>query len=417
MVEQKVLDPMPSSKIVHADDSSHIVFVTQRPFGERELSRYGVDTFLSRGIRISILDVADIVVPGLEHDRKHYKNSNYSNVHVARNKIDLAASKKLLADASIIFCLTGTGYPTATNYSVLQAISRSGTPYAIFFTAPLPMSTFGPGAGPRRSLWARFKSVGIFNAVLARLPLRFMGLKPADFLVTGGYQGRRVFPLTCSKTRTIETHAPDFETYLAEKKVASKITKTAVYLDTAMGLHSDLLDRGRGMVVDPDDFYRKLRLLFSRIEKELGLEVVIAAHPRSNYNKMPKLFGERKIFYGKTPQLLHRCRLALGLHSTATNLAVLFRKPIMVITVKDILTHPLLVSGFEKLAAALGREITLIDDPYSADLGAALTIDNEAYEKFIADYIKTPESPASSLPDILIKKLTDYGVFRDSKNY
>lgn len=408
---------MPSSEMVHADNSGHIVFVTQRPFGKRERTRYGVDTFLSNGIRISILDVADIVFPGLEHDRNHYEKSHYSDVRIVKTRNDLAASEKLLANASIIFCLTGTGYPTATNYSVLRAISRSGTPYAIFFTAPVPMSKSGLGAGPGRSLWARFKSVGIFNAVLARLPLRFLGLKPADFLVTGGYQSHRRFPLTSSKTRKIEAHAPDFETYLTEKKVSAKTTKTAVYLDTAMGLHSDLLAMGKGMVVDPEDFYGKLRFFFDRVEKELDLEVVIASHPRMRYDTMPELFGERKIFYGETPQLLHRCSLALGLHSTATNLAVLFRKPVMVLAVKDILAHPLYVSGFEKLAAALGLEITLIDDPLAADLGDALTIDHEAYDKFIADYIKTPESPASPLPEILIKELTNHGIFMESKNH
>ena len=408
---------MPSSEMVHADNSRHIVFVTQRPFGKRERARYGVDTFLSNGIRISILDAADIVVPGVEHDRKHYENSDYSGVYIVKTRNDLAASEKLLADASIIFCLMGTGYPTATNLRALRAISRSGTPYAIFFTAPLPMSISGPGAGPGRSLWNRFKSVGIFNAVLARLPLRLLGLKPAEFIVTGGYKSHRRFPLTDSKTQNIEAHAPDFEIYLAEKKVSAKTTKTAVYLDTGMGLHSDLLALGKGMVVDPEDFYAKLRFFFDRVEKELDLEVVIASHPRMRYDAMPGLFGQRKIFYGKTPQLVHQCSLALGLNSTATNLAVLFRKPVMVLAVKDILTHPLYVSGFEKLAAALGREITLIDDPLAADLGDALTIDNKAYDKFIADYIKTPESPQSPLPEILVEKLTDHGVFRDSKTH
>ena len=74
------------------------------------------------------------------------------------------------------------------------------------------------------------------------------------------------------------------------------------------------------------------------MEKDYGCEVIIAAHPKSNYQD--GTFGNRRIIYGKTPELIKNAKLVIHQCSTTFFLAVLFKKDFLNIYTKEMWQTP-----------------------------------------------------------------------------
>ena len=75
---------------------------------------------------------------------------------------------------------------------------------------------------------------------------------------------------------------------------------------------------------------------FKLIEDQLGLEVIIAAHPRSNYENHPDYFKGRKCIRGQLVKLARECKLILAHDSTALSFASLLYKPVVFVTSSEL---------------------------------------------------------------------------------
>ena len=155
--------------------------------------------------------------------------------------------------------------------------------------------------------------------------------------------------------------------------------------------------------VEPDNYYRSLRSLFDRIENELGLKVVIAGHPRADYQPFGNVFGDRKIFYGDTADLVTKSRLVLAHFSTAIGFAVMFRKPIMLLTSHELYSYTHRHKhAFECFSRELGGPLHSLDHPEAIDLSNPLALNNDLYDRYIENYIKTPGSPSKYMWNIVL---------------
>lgn len=375
------------------------------PLTERDRQRYGIDHFIGLGYQVLLVDVADIAMPRLVHNRRHYDRFADIAITVASDRAGLAQAVAALRGAAVVFCLVGSGFPDAENLPVLRAIVRGGRPFVIPYVNPSPaMHT-----QQRVPLFARLRRMHPMQSLIARTPIRLLGLRAADAVILGGRRSRVPMPLIGPKTRIIETHASDYDQFLAIRGRRLPTTDTAVYIDTYMAFHPDVDASGYGQP-HPDDFYPALRRLFDRIERELGLRVVIAVHPRADYSDKPDVYGGRPMVARRTADLLAQCRLALGCHSTATNFAVLFGKPLMVVGTKALCGHRSMLGHLERAAATLGRGVNIIDDTGAVDLNAAMAVNRAAYDAYIADYIKRPGTPERFSWDLVIEALRAQGL-------
>jgi hypothetical protein len=375
--------------------AADIVFVVQVPLSQRDRDRYGFAFFQSQGLRVGVVDAADMVTARLRpHRRDHYTAwTDLAMVVLTDGGVGRREARELMAGARVVVVHVGSGYPQPDNLSTLRLIAASGAPTLLTASNAHPAAVAAPVAR-RRTPLERLRHVGVANAVLARAPLRLLGLRAVDYLVAGGLKCNMSMPMVGPETRIIQAHAQDYDTFLTATAIGAQPTDSAVYIDTYMGYHYDSVHDGHGLPVEPAEFYARLRRLFERIEAELGLEVVIAAHPRADYSDKPGLYGDRRIIPGRTVELVRDCRLALGVHSTAASFAVLFGKPLMVLATSGMVRHPSLVGVCENLAAALGRGIDWLDDPEAVDVARATRVDAHAYARYVADYIKRPGSPA-----------------------
>jgi hypothetical protein len=119
-----------------------------------------------------------------------------------------------------------------------------------------------------------------------------------------------------------------FQKYLYEER-ASQYGGCIIFLDSYMAHHEDISFAINSKRLDPDVYINALNNFFDKIEYQYNKEIVIAAHPKSNYSE--GTFKHRKIVKNQTLDLVCSADFILSHHSTSVSYAVLSYKSILFI--------------------------------------------------------------------------------------
>ena len=85
---------------------------------------------------------------------------------------------------------------------------------------------------------------------------------------------------------------------------------------------------GIGRSIRPSNCWRsKFCKFFDYIEHKFHVRIIIAAHPKSNYDAKSDYYQGRTIIKGDTARLVKDSSFVIASQSTAINLAILFNKP------------------------------------------------------------------------------------------
>jgi hypothetical protein len=381
-----------------------VLYLIKQPLTERDQERHGLDTFLRHGHDLTVLDMSDFFHPDLDNNRA-YTHAQVS-LRQVRDIPGLQAEAETMKESDlIIFQAQSYGISRATRMP-LKMISDSETPYLIQMARTFPGTGPSPDAngfgGRVADYWSRARSMHPINSAISRAPIRWFGVRPADYVVHNCRVGRSRNSLIGARSRQIEAHCHDYDIYRREKERGIKPKDQAVMLDQYMPFLQEFGILGAAPL-DPNTYYAGLRRLFDRIEDELGLPVVIAAHPRADYSDKSHLLGGRPIHYGKTARLVGESKLALAHTSVTTAYAVMFRKPVMLFATEAMVRrHPYQKRFFDSLPRELGTPLRFFDDPDSADLSDPFSIDEAAYDRYLATYIKAPGTPSKPYWDIVL---------------
>jgi len=137
---------------------------------------------------------------------------------------------------------------------------------------------------------------------------------------------------------------------------------------------------------DPKTYYKDLRVFFDQCESNIGVKILIAAHPKANYHGKENHFGGRKIYYGhNSAELIRQAQFLIMHYSTAINLALLFRKPIIFITSNQ-LNSLSIGKKIESISNKLS--ISLININEIKNKQEIPQINNRLYDAYINDFIK-----------------------------
>jgi len=254
-----------------------------------------------------------------------------------------------------------------------------------------------------RGAW-RITSRKIFVKYAAMTGLRF----PYLFFVPG----KKSIGMFKDKN-VIALRHHDLEFYQNKTQVAfnTKIPgKYAVFLDNMLPFHSDFI-RINSYSIDADVYFKKLNTFFDEIEKNLNLQVIIAAHPKSSYTQE---FDGRTVLKGLTNELVERSSLVLAHHSTAINYSVLNCKKLVLIYSNEFLKagagNYILQNIYDFIvlyAQHLNCSIINIDKrPLDLQFKE---IDLQAYRKYLDDYVigSQDESNYSVIKKQLFPSLTE----------
>lgn len=385
---------------------AHVVYLIESALTERDLKRWGINAILARGHRVTVIECAGLSFPHLAQDRSVYGLFAGFDLRQVATTRDSKKLDALLAASDIILCYCGSGGINWNNLPIFRALARARRPWVTFATNVYPgFNRYRGDSRPFRRLLDivnRLKFIQPLNSILARLPRRWLGVPCATFSIQSGRYSSGLHFHTGPSTVPIFAHSADYERFLSVRAENVPQTETCVFLDEYLPFHRDLAGVGAAPPENPDHYYGCLRAVFARIEHELGLEVVIAASPRAEYEKRPGLFGSRRVVSNQSDRLIASSRLVLAHRSTSIGMAVMFRKPVLILSTRRQIRHWWHGIAIREHALKLGTVVHFIDDPEAMDLSNPFRVDSGAYDAYLCNYVKRPESPARPFWDIVL---------------
>ncbi len=234
---------------------------------------------------------------------------------------------------------------------------------------------------------------------IVRIYQKFRLVKKYDFVFAAGNVG---INKSKGKSRIIAINHFDFDRSLSSSKTFQKLPyKYAVFIDDFLVFSPDA-KMLKLPTPQPKPYFRELNLFFSKLESQFGLKVVIAAHPKSNYE--PWMFENRPLIKYQTNELVKDCEFCLTHYSTALSFGVLHKKPIVLFYTSEMeKIYATDYIAYQKYMASI-LNCTLIN--LRKDLDKLIQIkgvDTKSYDQYKYDYLTSKQSETAQTQEILLR--------------
>ena len=370
-----------------------IVFFCFAPVLKQHYKRFGVEILESNGFEVWFYDFSPIVLPELHKALKFLTQPVIENYFLFNEEKEAVQAVQNLK--SECFVVT-TGYYQAENFKIFQALSKTNTPYAFYAVSTFP----GGMENIKGSFLIKFL-IKVYRFDLKRLKTLFykpilaslFGIRAPNICILGGedtLKNNGAAALIGEKTELLWTHTSDYDKYLEHLHKKGTQENRAVFVDPGGPMFpSDALLPYSKENITCERYYPSLCRFFDHVEKELELEVVIAAHPKSKHVDYPEYFGRRRVFCDQTPHLIKKSKLVISHQSTALTYVVLEKKPLLFLTSVEYEADPRFSKLNELIALSLGKSLINIDEePYSVNWEKELPVNEVMYLKYRQQYIK-----------------------------
>ena len=249
----------------------------------------------------------------------------------------------------------------------------------------------------------------VINFLLKKIPLAILGLRPLDFILQGG-AATLLGPIAILKgerTKVIDVHAMDYDRYLlsisdSEENVDPEYV---VFLDDGGPFHRDQYIFSIPFPCPVETYFSNLNSFFRKIEEKFNCSVVVASHPRVQYENRENLFEGRKIVKGKTNILVKHSRFVISTCSTSVNFPVIYKKPIVFLTI-----NPHKRNHYDNMtrntASYLGKLPIDMGAQKEIDWQQELIVDKDCYNRYMQENIKKRGSPEKPCWEVLSDYLT-----------
>jgi hypothetical protein len=394
-----------------------IIVITYYPFNKYDYNRFGIELLRNQGFEVEIWDITSCLNKNFKDELIIEDTQNFKNLRVFNENSEIFDAISHLDDGCIINCLIE--YSLRTFY-LFRAISKNKIRYCVF-----GMVSFPSPYQPQQSFIGRIVSLlkkgsalkfnEIVNHILNKILLKYyflFGVAPASIILLGGEKskGSSSYPIN-QKTIQLWTHASDYDIYLqhnteftGETGLNNSGKMIGVFLDEYLPLHPDCHYVGLKFPISPENYYPKICNFFECLEKNFNVEIIIAAHPKSDYSNLPDYFGGRTIIKGETGRLVRKSSFVITHMSTSINFAVLYHKPIFFITFDDL--QKMVVGKYipglyiPAIASELGKTPINIDHLSGFNWKHEKEIDNDAYHQYRDNYIKKQGTPENQIWEI-----------------
>ena len=189
-----------------------------------------------------------------------------------------------------------------------------------------------------------------------------------------------------NRKNLIYSHNLDYNIYLNLKNKKINNNKDfIVFLDQNLPQHTDYSLLSVPNFIK-EDYYINLQKFLINLETTFNKKVLFCAHPRTKTNaKYLKYF--KRVVFGKTAEKIQNCYMVVGHDSLALNIAVLFKKPILLVKTPEMnLSNK--SSNIDYFASETDCNICNIHDTKLDFLKKKNKINYKKYKKYIKKYIK-----------------------------
>ena len=244
--------------------------------------------------------------------------------------------------------------------------------------------------------------IKILNKVISRIYYKILitFLLPKSFL--SFVSGKKGFNLAKKRGDVviIKSHNLDYDEYILSKKKIPFKSNYFVYVD--QDFHNSIdLKMDDMYFKNSKNFEKKIKLFLSSIKKK----IIVAGSNRRQ--KKIKLF-HKKTIYLKTHNLIKNCKLVIGHNSTALQYAVLYNKPILLLSTKELKKIPLIYENIISFKKELRCNYLNIDKEKFFLKKVNMKIDKKLYKKYISKYVNENILSNKSSFDILSKYYKKY---------
>jgi len=380
-----------------------IVHLTLAPYDKREQRRLGIELFQQHDYSVYVWDLSEIMCPLITKGNGYTEGIGHDSCYRQfNNKKAVLAAIDQLPEKCMIISWVGLSSKT---YSIFRAISARKIRYVIFGSNSLPL------VSRNKTILNKLRKLDyrkILDSLFARIPLGLLKVKSAYMVLLDGQEAiNKRFNLTDCKTKRLWLHTLDYDVYLELKEEVNKSNNNnCVFLDDYLPYHPDFIMMNEKPPVESRQYYSDLESFFSHVEDRLGVTVVIAAHPRSNYTDKPHAYKNRKVIYGATAQLVRDSCFVIAHASTAINYAVLFKKPIVFIKTNELDLH-ICGAHIETMASCFNKKTINVSCDCAVDWRRELIVDQIAYNNYLRNYIKKDETIQKPFWKIFIDEINN----------
>jgi len=204
--------------------------------------------------------------------------------------------------------------------------------------------------------------------------------------------------------KAIEINLCDYDQYLINAKLNLKPLNQTVFLDSNLTANSDIRLNGLKKI-NSEKYFNALSKYFDLFEEKYQTEVIISAHPTSNY--INNEFKGRKVTRLQTAELVLKSKYVLSHHSTAISYAVLDYKPINFLLIDE------WVGEYEEYAntevsKSLGCKLINIDKISSVDEVAFNKVEKNLYDDYKYNYIVGHKTEGLSSGSIILNEFNKH---------
>lgn len=366
-----------------------VVYLTDVPFTERDYIRLGVKLYQKAGLEVEVFDLQTVfhpecsVCPGPEGVAEI---QSFGELTPA-----LTALGGLGPDTMLINLLprNAATLPVARKLRACKALCVEVRTNAV------PCA----GAGSFKRRLARLTGRKIWDALARKLLWPWCAKRP-DIIIYGGEAMR---PASYEASRVVSAHALDYDLFLGKDESGTE-ERYIVFVDQCLPSHPDFSVLKSTFPVTPERYYNSLRKFFDLVEAQVGMPVVIAAHPRADYDQNIQWFGSRRVVRNRTVELVRHASLVLLHYSTALNFAVLGNVPMVFLTTNELelSVGPTIAA----MAALTKRPVLNIDRLPARWETGLLDVNATAYAAYCRRYIKEPRTSDKLFWQILLDAVT-----------
>lgn len=252
------------------------------------------------------------------------------------------------------------------------------------------------------------ETIKLLKTIFCQMIARIFGILPTTHRLVAGNEWIEVAKRHGTQKKGIKFiygSSNDFSNSLLNNvensDVAEKKEKMALLLDGAgPAFGGDHIHLRRMPVLTSDVWYPSLTTFLDRVEAETGAVVEIAGHYKSVHPHIAPCFGNRKVYYGMTKELVRNCDFVITRMSAAVSYAIIFKKPVIYIYSDQLKNDLNAIGNIKMMAAALGNKPVNIDDQ-TINILPLLIVNEDKYSEYKRACLTSAENVRPNVQIIL----------------
>lgn len=383
-----------------------IVLIFNTPALNTDIQTYSLEELLDLEYRVCILDASSFLLPEANRivTAKRFSDKRFES-YICKTKKELEYHIRQDYKSACFI-------PMFNSYYDVRFVFKLFTKYKVFYghvtTARTELELTNGVKAKRVWKESRLNPFHLYKAVYNRIVSKIIKYQRAKFLVFGGKANEALYINQIfhgSGTKIIRLHSFDYERFLFSPKYNYNGKPYCVYLDQYFPFHPDIKTQLGFNFTDADKkkFVDDMNKIFEHIRNKYNMDIIIAAHPRSDYNEKKDMYPNTIIEYGMTSQLIKGASLVVANFSNSIFFAVMAHLPLIIVNssvIKKVHRLEIGLQGFAELTGApVVESASELPDKFE------IPVNKEKYVSLEKSYFKSGESNGKSMWECIFENI------------